>query len=99
MDDLNRWSVSPGLRFVKCFPSLSVTVLIAVGVVGPFVGFQVQYTYRIKYRHSRSGAVGMTILHTAAEVVAERARLEALGHVVTNVLVPIGERPRAPLVP
>jgi hypothetical protein len=58
----------------------------------------VQYTYRIKYRHSRTGAVGLTILHTEAEVVAERARLEALGHVVTDVLVPIGERPKSPLV-
>jgi len=59
----------------------------------------VQYTYRIKYRHARTGAVGMTILHSAAETVAERDRLEGLGYIVTDVLLPIGRRPRAPPVP
>jgi hypothetical protein len=55
-----------------------------------------EYKYRIKYRHPRTGAVGIAILHTAAELAAERARLESLGYVVIEVLLPIGQRPKPP---
>ncbi len=44
--------------------------------------------YRIKYRHSRTGVVGVTILNTDAEVAAERVWLEAFGYVVTDVFRP-----------
>jgi hypothetical protein len=49
--------------------------------------------YRIKYRHPRTEAVGVVILNTAAEMEAERARLEALKYIVTNVFLPLEERP------
>jgi hypothetical protein len=55
-----------------------------------------QYRYRIKYRHPRTGVVGMGILNTAAEIAGERRRLEGLGYVVTEVLLPIGERSKSP---
>ena len=57
-----------------------------------------QYRYRIKYRHPRTEVVGVFTLHTAAEMAAERFRLEALGYVVPDVLLPLGERPKLPLV-
>jgi len=53
-----------------------------------------QYRYCIKYRQPRAGSVGMTILSSAAETAAERLRLEALGYVVIDVSLPIGERPK-----
>jgi hypothetical protein len=56
----------------------------------------VQYKFRIKYRHPRTGAAGVSILNTHEEMTADRARLEALGYVVTEVLLPIGERPKPP---
>jgi hypothetical protein len=49
--------------------------------------------YRIKYRHPKSGAAGVTILNTAAEMAAERARLEALGYVVVDVFLPHAVKP------
>jgi hypothetical protein len=55
-----------------------------------------QYRYRIKYRHPRTGVVGIGILNTAAEIAGERRRLEGLGYVVTEVLLPIGERVKPP---
>ena len=53
-----------------------------------------QYRYCIKYRHLRAGVVGMAILGSAAEAAAERSRLEALGYVVIDVSLPLGERPK-----
>jgi hypothetical protein len=49
--------------------------------------------YRIKYRDPRSDAVGIVILNTAAEMSAERARLELHRYVVTNVFLPLVETP------
>jgi hypothetical protein len=54
------------------------------------------YKFRIKYRHARTGAAGVSILNTREEMAAERTRLEALGYAVTDVLLPIGERPKPP---
>jgi hypothetical protein len=59
-------------------------------------GIQMEYRYRIKYRHPRSGAVGIAVLNTAAEMAAERSRLETLGYAVIEVLLPIGVRPKLP---
>ncbi len=53
-----------------------------------------QYSYQVKYRIPRTGAVGLAILHSPAEVAVEKARLEALGYVVTEVIEPIGARPK-----
>jgi hypothetical protein len=55
-----------------------------------------EYRYRIKYRHPRTGVVGIAVLNTAAEMTAETTRLEALGYSITDVLLPIGERPKSP---
>jgi hypothetical protein len=61
---------------------------------------QMQYRYRLNYRHLGTGVVGLVALNTAAEMVAERDRLEALGYVMTDVLPPIGERPKPlPIAP
>jgi hypothetical protein len=55
-----------------------------------------QYSYRIPYHHPRTGLAGLAILHTVAETVVEKARLQALGYTVDEILMPIGERPRLP---
>ena len=52
-----------------------------------------QYSYRIPYHHPRTGLAGVAILHTIAQTVVERARLQALGYTVDETLMPIGERP------
>ena len=65
----------------------------------PRIGSQMQYSYRIPYHHPRTRIVGVAILHTAAEAVAERARLEALGYTLDDTLLPIGERPHLPTIP
>ena len=54
------------------------------------------YKYRILYRHPHSGDAGLVILTTENEIAVERARLEALGYVVTKVLRPIGVQPELP---
>jgi hypothetical protein len=57
---------------------------------------QMQYRYRIKYRHPLSGIVGIVTRHSTAEIRAERSRLEALGNVVIDVMLPFGEGPKSP---
>ena len=58
-------------------------------------GIPMTYRYRIKYRHPLSGIVGIVTLHSAAEIKAERSRLEARGNVVMDVMLPFGERPKS----
>jgi hypothetical protein len=57
-----------------------------------------QYSYRIPYHHPRTGLAGVAILHSIAEAVVERARLQALGYTVDEILMPIGARPHLPPV-
>ena len=57
---------------------------------------EMQYSYRIPYHHPRTRLAGVAILHSIAETVVERARLQALGYTVEKTLMPIGERPRLP---
>jgi hypothetical protein len=78
----------------RTFANAAAAATIAMGQRWAVWGIQVEYKFRIKYRHPRTGAAGIAILYTAAELAAEQARLEALGYVVTEVLLPIGERPR-----
>ena len=56
------------------------------------------YSYRVQYRHPNTGAAGIVVLHSAAEFIKEKSRLEGLGFIVTDVLLPIGERPKPPLI-
>lgn len=46
-----------------------------------------RYSYQIKYRIPRTGTVGLAVLHSAEQVLVEKARLEALGYIVTDVVV------------
>jgi len=55
-----------------------------------------QYIYRIRYYHPRSGLAGVSMLHTVAEKVVERARLQALGYSMDETLMPIAEGPHLP---
>jgi hypothetical protein len=50
-----------------------------------------EYRYQVRYRHPRTGAGGVVMLYTALETATERARLEALGYVVTDMPLPIEE--------
>jgi hypothetical protein len=58
-----------------------------------------QYSYRIPYHHPRTGLAGVAIRHTIAEAVVEKARLQALGFTMGEILMPIGERPHLPPIP
>jgi hypothetical protein len=48
------------------------------------------------YRHPHTQIAGLAILLSESEIAIERARLEALGYIVTRVLRPIGARPELP---
>jgi hypothetical protein len=65
-------------------------------MVRAYRGIQVPFNYLIKYRHPRTGAVGIVILHTAAEMATARSRLELLRYVVLDVVLPTGNRPQLP---
>jgi hypothetical protein len=50
-------------------------------------------SYRITYRHPRTGVAGVSFLVSEIELAVEKAQLESQGYVVTNVFRPIGASP------